>query len=608
VIPEKPASAGFFISSNVFSRSNLVRPTGALGLLLAGSLCLLPFLIPYHQQPLLSFFPEWLAAALGIAATLATLANGGPFAPWPVLSRWLAAFALYLGATAVFGAYAYPQLPVVAALYVVYAVLLVWLGAQLGMTLGLERVATILAAFLLAGALANAASGVIQFYGRPALLEDIVAQLHGNRAYGNIAQPNLYANYLALGEGALALLWVRDRVRTACALPALALLVLGSALSGSRSALLYVPWYALLGLLAVRFRHDTVGRRLRAAAFAIAGAALVAHLAVPWLNSLLHLGPSGGGMLDRTLANQGETRWQAWPIALRLFLGAPVTGVGAGGFPGAVFESGLYPSLTRSGEVWTSPHNLPLHLLAETGALGTILVLGGLCLWASQVARRYRADPQAVLWWILAAAGVELIHSLFEFPMWSAHFLGVTALVMGAGMQGHPGAAAMSRPNRVGAGVACAVLAVVLGVLLRDYVRLDAARITGSSALTLAPAAQVQRDAATMRNLATGLLGPVAELWIFLGAPLDRNQLADKLAMSERVAHYWPANAIVVRRAVFLALDGQAENADDLLARALRTFPGQAVATTSILEQARLADPSAIEPMLAMSGIASKPE
>ena len=608
MIPEKPASAGFFISSNVFSRSKLVRPTGAIGLLLAGSLCLLPFLVPYHQQPLLSFFPEWLAAALGIAATLATLVSGGPFAPWPVLSRCLAAFALYLGATAVFGGHAYPQLPVVAALYVVYAVLLVWLGGQLAMTLGLERVATILAAFLLAGALANAASGVIQFYGRPALLEDIVAELHGNRAYGNIAQPNLYANYLALGECALAFLWARNRVRTAWALPALALLALGSALSGSRSALLYVPWYAMLGLLAVRFREDTVTRRLKSAALVVAAAALVAHLAVPWLNGLLHLGPPGGGMLDRTLANPDDTRWQAWLIALRLFLGAPMTGVGAGGFPGAAFESGLDPSLTRSGEVWTSPHDLPLHLLAETGVLGTILVLGGLYLWVSQLARRYRAEPQPALWWILAAAGVELIHSLFEFPMWSVHFLGVTALVMGAGTRDHPGAAAMSRPSRIGAGVACAVLAVVLGVLLRDYVRLDAARISGTSALTLAPAAQAQQDAATMRDLTTGFLAPVAELWIFLGAPLDRTQLADKLAMSERVVCYWPANAVVVRRAVFLALDGQAEKARDLLARALRTFPGQTVSTSSILEQARLADPSTIEPMLAMSRIASKPE
>jgi len=54
-----------------------VKPSSApaVALLLAGTMCLLPFLVPYHQQPVLSFFPEWLAAALGAAA--ASWATGG---------------------------------------------------------------------------------------------------------------------------------------------------------------------------------------------------------------------------------------------------------------------------------------------------------------------------------------------------------------------------------------------------------------------------------------------------------------------------------------------------------------------------------------------------
>jgi hypothetical protein len=145
-----------------------------------------------------------------------------------------------------------------------------------------------------------------------------------------------------------------------------------------------------------------------------------------------------------------------------------------------------------------------------------------------------------------------------------------------------------------------------LGITLSDYVRLDAARITGTT-LTLAPAAQAQRDAATMRELAHGLMAPVAELWIVIGAPLDRDGLAANLEMSERVARYWPSNAVVVRRAVFLALGGNAEKARSLLERALQTFPYRRVATISILEQALAADPAAIEPLLAMAKSASDP-
>src|SRR6266853_1968645 len=250
----------------------------AVSLLLAGDLCLLPFLLPYHQQPIPSFFPEWLAAALCIVAALTLLVGRGvtavSFVSLPVPARWLIVFAVFLAVQAASGGHVYSQLPLVAALYVLYAVLTIWLGAQLTAALGIERVATVLAAFLLIGALANSLAGVIQFYGRPRLLEDVIAELRGSgRAYGNIAQANLYTNYLALGEGALLFLWLRARVRTAYALPALALLLWGSALSGSRGALLYAFWYAALGLLATRDGEQA--RRLRFAAYGVAVLALV---------------------------------------------------------------------------------------------------------------------------------------------------------------------------------------------------------------------------------------------------------------------------------------------------------------------------------------------
>src|SRR5438093_1914432 len=445
-----------------------------MSLMLAGSLCLLPFLLPYHQQPVLSFFPEWLAAGLGVAGALPVVAERGvtavSFVSSPVPARWLIVFAMFLAVQAASGGHVYSQLPLVAALYVLYAVLTIWLGAQLTAAFGIERVATVLAAFLLAGALANSLAGAIQFYGRPKLFEDVIAELHGIRAYGNIAQPNLYANYLALGEGALLFLWARGRLRTAYALQALAILLLGSALSGSRSVLLYALWYAALGVAAGRVQDRADARRLRVAAYAAGVAALSAFFAVPWLDDVLRLGPTGEGTLDRILAPLGEhaePRWQVWGIALRLFIGAPLAGVGTGEFAGAAFELGLDPSLTRLGEVWTSPHNLPLHLLAGTGLVGTVLVLGGLSVWGWQAARRYWTGREVASWWIIAAVGIEMIHSLTEFPLWNAHFLGVTALLMGAGARLETRSLAVSRTAGIVPTAACAALSVVLGVTLR---------------------------------------------------------------------------------------------------------------------------------------------
>jgi O-antigen ligase len=574
--------------------SSLDRRPARIGLLLAGSLCLLPFLIPYHQPPVLGFYPEWLAVALGVAAALAVLAGGGfrSEAALPAPSPWLIAFALLLAARALLGDPAYPQSPLLGAAYVLYAVLMIQLGAQLVAAHGAERVAHLLAAFLLAGALLNAVAGVMQFYGRPAWLEDLVAELRGARAYGNIAQTNLYASYLAMGQAALVLIWPRSRTGRALAGIGLLLLVVASALSGSRSALLYALWLAALGWIAPA--------GLKRVAWVVAAAVLVAHLAVPWVNGAFQLGPGGAGTIERVLGAPDEPaapRAAIFSTALRVFWTAPLAGVGWGEFAGGAFAQGLEPALTQVGQVWTSPHNLPLHLLAETGLAGTFLVLGGIWVWAAPLARRYRAQASPALWWTIAAVGVPLLHSLFEYPLWSAHFLAVTALLVGAS------AAPCARrlpAARIGGLVAGVLLAAVLALLVRDHARLDTARITGTTT-SMAPADQVARDARTMRELTGGLLGPVAELWIFIGAPLDRDGLAEKLAMSERLARHWPANEVLVRRAVYLALAGNERQARALLADALRAFPQKRGATVGLLERARITDPAAIGPLLVLA-------
>jgi hypothetical protein len=431
---------------------------------------------------------------------------------------------------------------------------------------------------------------VIQFCGRPAVLEDVVAQLSGGRAYGNIAQANLYANYLALGQCALLYLWYRLRVRTAYAVPAAILLAVASALSASRSAILFAAWIALLGALAGRFDAGPNGRRLKWAGYLVAACMLAAYFGA---SSLASVRPEAG--------TGSDPRWQIYALGWRVFAAAPIFGVGAGGFAGAAFAQGLEPSLTRIGEVMTSPHDLLLQLLAEDGIAGALLVLGALAVWGWQLARRCLANPPPALWWVVAASGVELIHSLVEFPLWSADFLGVAALLLGVGAAS--GASSQSRlvVARIATAGGCAALVFALAILLGDYIRLDATRITGS-AVTLASPADARRDSAALRSVTRGLLAPVAELWIVLGAPLDRSDLAAKLAMSGRVVTVWPSQAVVVRRAAFLALNGDAKDARALLERSLRSFPHLRPATIAILEQASTADAGALEPLLALAG------
>lgn len=579
----------------------------AMSLLLAGSLCLLPFLLPYHQPPLLSFQPEWLAAALGVAAMITALAGRrAAFTPIPLPARWLLLFALFLALQALLSKPAYPQLPLFGALYVLYAALLVWLGAQLSAAEGLERSASVLAACLLAGALANAVAGMIQFYGRPALLQDFIAELHRdplhNGVYGNIAQSNLYANYLALGASALLFLWLRGGLRPAFALAAAALLAWAGALSGSRGALFYPLWLAAFAFVAGRNQAGAQGQRFSSAAFGLAGLMLAAQVLVPWMNEAFQLGPANQGAFERLVeisTGHTEARGPLWLLAWRIFAAAPIAGAGIGEFAGAAFSMGLPHELARiDNVVWTSPHNLPLQLLAETGALGAVLALGGVCAWCWQALRRCVAAPDPAMWWITAAVGIELIHSMFEFPLWNAHFLGVTALLIGVGARPRTGSKTASRLSLAAATLACAALVLALAVLLRDHARLDETYVTGTT-ITLSSPADVARDAAVMRALTHGPFAPAAELWIFRGTALNHDKLAAKLGMSERVARHFPSDAVIARRVVFLAFDGRTAEAHSLLAQALRTFPQRCRSTRALLQEALLSDRTAIEPLIA---------
>lgn len=570
-----------------------------VSLLLAGLMCLAPFLVPYHQPPMHGFYGEWLAAALGLSAVVAAL-SGRRFAPvlLPLPALWLLGFAVFLILRALIVQPAYWQMTFWAVIYVVLAVVVVWLGAQLASTLGREQAGTVIAAFILAGALANALAGIVQFYGRPGFLHDFVAVLRGHRAYGNIAQPNLFANYLALGEAALLYLWVRKSLGTAVGGIAAALLAWACALSGSRIALLIPLWFIVLGLALRARSRGADSQRLLLGSCLLAAASWAFFALLPALNSAAGVGPPRHEALDRLLAASGDTRWEAWALALRMFFSAPISGTGIGEFAGAAFEAGLPGGMARQYQVWTSPHNLIFHLLAETGLLGAGLVLIAWGLWWWQSWRVTSRERSPVAWWILACVGVEFINSMLEYPMWSAHFLLLTALLMGiGGVVSSPPPVRATQYRFIAAATAAVFVAVLAGTA-RDYGRLDVVRVTGTSR-TLAGTA-TSDDAATLIALGSGPLGPVADLWRCLGVALDRQDLAAKLELSSRVMRYWPSQAIVTRRAILLALAGRGNEAVLLVSRVAAVIDPAAM---TLLRQARETDPEAIDPLLAAIGV-----
>jgi O-antigen ligase len=494
----------------------------------------------------------------------------------------------------------YPQSSALWSLYILFAALLVFLGQSYAAAFGQERSSDVLAAFLLAGAVLNAAAGVLQIGGIPQSLDAFVSHLHGRRAIGNVGQSNLYANYLALGEASLIYLFARNKVGLGAGIPLAILLLTGAALSASRTSLLYLGCFTVLGLVA-RYRSNLpYAERIHKASLAMLFAGLLVFWLVPIAVNNSGFNIEGGfsrSVPSEWASTQDATaglRILAWKLAWQLFSTAPVLGVGAGEFAGAGFAYGLPPAMA-TGDVWTSPHNLLLQLLAEIGLLGTVPILAGLLIWMRRFGGEFLRSPNPATWWISACVSVGLLHAMLEYPLWYANFLAVSALMLGIGSSG--GVVVRAAAIRTLIGGSAVAGSIVLASVLYDYVRFDLA-ISPASGRSLAPESEVLAGRARLRDLGHGLLAPRAELWLFLAQPFDGNDMSEKLSLGQRVLRVWPSSQVVAHQAILLALAGREKESVGLITQGLKSSASQRAKISDIVANSPSAARAVLQPAI----------
>ena len=455
---------------------------------------MLPFLFAEHRAPLPSFYDEWLGAVLALLAVLAFLLSRSGKDSLPDLSLWLAAFAAWLAIQALMRQPAFVQLSLAGIVYLLLAALAAWLGRALVETHGAERVADALAGAVLVGATLNASIGIVQFYGVPVVLDSFIAS-PGRRIAGHVGQASLFAQYLALGQASLLYLVARGRLRAPWWWGIAALLVLASACSQARAA---IPFALLSFILALLLRNQ--GSLARHAGVLVL-ASVIAALAIPRLHE---------GVVDRFFQAHAEPRPALWALAWRLFADSPWLGVGWGEFAGAAFRAGLPPELGALNVIWTSPHNLFLHVAAEAGVVGLVLVFLAVLRWGHHAWGELRAAAALPTWWSAALVGTIVLDALVGYPLWYAHVLVLAALVAGVGAR-----AALRLPDwplRTALATMSALALALLAWTLHDYQRFDRAYVVASGR-TLAPAAEVSAALAELRALERGPLGALAAPW-----------------------------------------------------------------------------------------------
>lgn len=549
-----------------------------------GAMLLLPYHMVSKAMPVPSFHAEAVAAAAGLLAVTALLARRDRLV-LPGVAATLVAFAALPVVQALFGMVTFFQQALLGALYLLWALALAVAGATLRRELGLERVASTLAWCLVAGAAVSSLFGLAQHYQAYGALGRYIVTASGGRVWGNLAQPNHLADYLALGLASIGFLFATGRLRTLYAAAIGIVVVYVLSLTGSRAGMVYLIAMAILAGGFWLAQRSRVNRRLLLFALACMAVFYVAPAVVETPSGA----PQGVAALERLAARTGEQRPRLWYAGWRLFQEAPLFGVGFRQFGYEYFLLNAELPAPRVTGLNDHAHNLVLQVAAEFGLVGVAVLLAGVAAWLWGLRRQPR-DPG--LWWALAIAAVIGLHSMVEYPLWYTFFLGPAALVLGLAdgrtVEWRPPSGRIAQTRLLLASM-LALGWFALGQLVVDYLHLEGFLAYRYRYLHATAAVNQRAKEALLDLHRRSLLAPLVELGLARSIQVDEDHLQDKLVVNDRAMRAQPVSDVVYRQAMLLAMAGEVAQGCAQWRRAVAAYPTDE-ATSALVLQRRLED------------------
>ena len=543
----------------------------------------LPFVSAYHQLPIPSFLNEWIAGLIGTFA-LVSLLNKDFWRPLeiPQIALIFVGFIFIVSMQMMLGMLQSTQYGLLVISYLTWAFFLTILGGYLRRQLGWEKITTIVAWTIVAGGVVNIVFVSLQYAFKCGFSLPFMPNFD---SYGTLGQLNHLASYIALALTSLIYLLFKRRVNIALSV-IIGLLFLGLlAFSGSRSSWLYL--IAIL-MLSAFLRFTSQKQSSTTSALQIKQSQQIFWLVLMLLPTFALIqaliGWLSDGMVNmpnsRMMNEFGAAqvigglafRLHIWYESLLLFLQSPWLGIGFGQTRWMSFYMLDSQWLIELPGSYEHAHNLVIHVFAEMGLAGGLLLLAGIVAWLRGFQWK---NIHLETWYVLALLATIGIHSMLEYPLWYAYFLGLTVFLLGAGDENRQQWNVQPIGQAIGRATTCILIFVAFGLLINSYI----ANKNLENWITKGMQGKINSHNQTefLRALDwvanRSLLAPYTNLIYANSFMPSKKNLVDKLAISEAAMRFVPTRTSVYRHVLLLELNNQHAEAVQYLRRAIQAFP-----------------------------------
>ncbi|WP_232415434.1 MULTISPECIES: PglL family O-oligosaccharyltransferase [Methylotenera] len=552
-------------------------------LIFIGLMFSLPFVNMLHAQPMTSFYTEWIAGALGLIALFPLLCSTAWSAPQQSFGQTTSIQSplriprislIFLGLGAILcvqwalGMLHSSQYTLTVLSYFIWAFLLIVLSSYLRNKLGLENMATTLAWGLVVAGIINIGIVVLQFVVRTG---GVVAFLPNLSSFGALSQTNHFADFCALAITSLIYLYAKRCFSFSFFSLILVLFMIMLSFSGSRSAWLYL--IALTFLIAVMHRctikqnkESESTRSAWRAGILLLPIFVVVQLFIYFVIPNEYINLPTERLFDGLAADSASARLQFWYDSLRIFLQSPWLGVGAGKLISNTFLLIDAPTVMASKRIFEHAHNLFMQLLAEMGIFAFLIVFAGLFSWAK--AFKWR-DLNLETWWLISLLAILSIHSMLEYPLWFTFFLGIAAVLLGAGDEKFISInipKCVIKFSRIGLIIVWILGAINITTLLISNIKLESwiQKFAYENVNDLVQLNWVQKYS---------LLSPYSELMHARSMIIDPKLIDEQFLLNQSVVSFRPIRTIAYQHALLLELKGRHEDAVKQLNRTLIAYP-----------------------------------